>query len=299
MAVGMLHEKKIIFVTGKGGVGKSVLAASIALKVAEQKENVLLVELGDQSFYEPFFGLENVNANPTPLNSNLAVALWDVESCLREYVLYYVKVERLYKLFFDNKVTRSLVNAAPGLKELAILGKITSGERHVGPPFHYDTVVVDTFATGHALALFRAPKGMSETISRGPMGYHSSQIHNVLIDRNLVEYVIVTLADELPTTETLELNSILKNEFGANPSLIFNRLLDPPLSEDELKILRQKHHGDRSIGDFIDFLLYRMERQEVQIRRTAGESDRIMKVPLVTDVSGGIALAQKIAGMMK
>jgi anion-transporting ArsA/GET3 family ATPase len=145
--------RPFVFVSGKGGVGKSLVAAALASGAAEVGRKTLLVETGDRSYYRDFLGLSRVDHEPRPSGLGFDVALWSGESCLREYVLHLLKLERLYKIFFENKVMRALVNVAPGLGEIAILGKITSGVRKVGPPLNYDTIVVDMPATGHALAL--------------------------------------------------------------------------------------------------------------------------------------------------
>src|SRR6478609_844435 len=100
-------KQEIHFVTGKGGVGKSVVAAALALKLSRQGKKVLLVELGDQSFFKDFFELADVTFHPQLIKPNLSLALWTGESCLREYAQYLVKVESLAKLFFDNAVMRA------------------------------------------------------------------------------------------------------------------------------------------------------------------------------------------------
>ena len=105
--------EEIHFVTGKGGTGKSVLAAGLALREARKGRKTLLVELGDRSFYKDFFSLPAVDYQPTPFEKNLDIARWSGLDALREYAIYLVKVERLVKLFFENSVSRSLIEIAP------------------------------------------------------------------------------------------------------------------------------------------------------------------------------------------
>lgn len=226
--------QKIVFVTGKGGVGKSVYAAALAHKYSLGGKRTLLVELGDESFFKTFFQLPQVQYAPTKTRSSWEVALWAGTDALKEYALHLLKSEAVYRLFFENKVSRALIHIAPGLPELAILGKATSGPRHHGPSSPHDVIVVDAFATGHFLALIRAPKGMAQAISFGPMGEQSRSIMKTVMDPNICDYHIVTLAEELPIKETIELYDQLKSEFNISAHVVLNKTLNTALKSDEV-----------------------------------------------------------------
>lgn len=220
------RKTEIIFITGKGGVGKSVVAAAVALQRASVGKKTLLVELGNQSFFKDFFQLNEVAYQPTPLRPNLDVALWSGSECLREYALHLLKIESLYKLFFQNPVTKTLVNVAPALPELSILGKITSGPpRFVGPTMDYDCLVVDAYATGHFLALIRAPAGMAEAVRFGPMGEQSRSIDAVIRNQEICKYVVVSLPEEMPVIEALEVSSGIEKQTGQKPIQVLNKLI--------------------------------------------------------------------------
>ena len=277
-----MKDKKILFVSGKGGVGKSLIAAAIAYDEAKAGRRVLLVEVGDNSYYKDFWNLDSVGPEPKPLKEmGFDLAMWSGETCLREYVLYYLRSERIYRIFFENKIMRALVNVAPGLSEIAILGKITSGIRKVGPPLEYDLIVVDCYATGHALALLAAPKGLQEAIKFGPMGTHSREIDALLRDQKLVGYVVATLLEELPVTETLEFRDKLRELLGQPSAVVANKWTPLPATRDELVSIEKADHA--GLGEFAKYLCAIGDRQDSFYAALAADEKLLAlgRVPLI------------------
>lgn len=252
-----------VFVSGKGGVGKSLVAAALASQAAGMGRKTLLVETGDRSYFRDFLSFSVVDHEPRPTDLGFDIALWSGESCLREYVLHLLKLERLYKIFFENKVMRALVNVAPGLGEIAILGKITSEIRKVGPPLHYDTIVVDMPATGHALAMFRTPRGMADAIQIGPIAVHSGEVDRLIRDPEKSGLVVVSLLEELPVAETKEFSRAVKSEFGMPIRVVANRKIEVPLSTEELEALKASGAGEFS--NYAGGILKQVQTQEHQL----------------------------------
>src|SRR5271165_3200118 len=145
-----ISGKRLVFVTGKGGVGKSVCAAALAWSEAKKGRKVCLVELGHQSFYESLFETRGIGYEPSEIVSDVHISLLNPDSCVKEYVVHFLKVPKLYDIFFQNKVMKAFMNAAPAVSELSILGKLTSEIRGVFAS-EYDVYIVDCYSTGHAL----------------------------------------------------------------------------------------------------------------------------------------------------
>jgi anion-transporting ArsA/GET3 family ATPase len=257
-------NQEIHFFTGKGGVGKSIVALTMAYKKAQAGKKVLLVELGDQSFYRDLLDLDEVGYAPITLKPGLDLSLWTGADCLKEYARHLLKLESLYRLFVENPISRSLIDIAPALPEIAIMGKITSGPRKHGPQMNYDCIVVDGYATGHFLALVKAPYSMSQAVKFGPMGEQNRSIDRVLRDPSLCHYHIVTLPEELPIKETEELFEELKSFLEIKSQIIINKILRTDLTAAQLKKLAK---DNTSIGDFADYVTAVLERQEEALVR--------------------------------
>jgi anion-transporting ArsA/GET3 family ATPase len=264
---------EIIFITGKGGVGKSAVAAAYALRQSQTGKRTILVELGNQSFYQDYFETPPISYKPVNIRENLDFALWSGLECLKEYALYLLKIETLYRLFFENSVSRALINVAPGLSELSVLGKITSGPpRNVGPRLPYECVVVDAYASGHFISLLRAPRGMAEAVRFGPMGQQSRDITRVLSDPSICRYFVVSLPEELPVVEALELSEQIRRETGIRPINLMNKCL--PLNDEILP-------AEKNLEDFSRYLQEFRQRQKKMENKFAENGFAIKKLPLV------------------
>jgi len=266
--------KKAHFVTGKGGVGKSLVAAVLARHFSQKNQQILLAELSEFSFYKDFLNLPEIHYLPTKWTDKVDVSQWSANDCLREYALHLLKIEKLYELFFENPVTRSLVQVAPGLQELAILGKVTSSPRRHGPPMNYDQLVIDAFATGHFLSLLQAPRAMAETIPFGPMGEQSRSIDRYIRDPQFTEVHVVSLCEDLPITETLELYFGLQNNFQIRPRVYLNKLFN--LTKNDLASL------DTQAQDYLSAEIEAEQRAKITLQKNG---IKFIELPLVTSLN--------------
>ncbi len=272
--------KPIVFISGKGGVGKSVVAASLAHHLTKKGKKVLLVELGEKSFFEKFFQLDRegktVSYKAQEIRPNLFIAIWDFKACLKEYVSFYIKSEKLYDLFFGNQMMQKLIQAAPALKELALLGKATSGPRHVGPKLDYDHIIIDSYSTGHHRALLKAPKGIAQVIKKGPMGVQSENMMQVIQDPNLCQQVIVIKPEDLPTVEGLELKDNLKKDLGLNSTIVCNQILNFPISQKEM--LDEAKNSSGSNKELLEYFAKILDEQSICIKQVVEKDPNYIPV---------------------
>ena len=196
---GSLLERRLHFVVGKGGVGKTTVAAALALMLARRGRRTLAVEMDGAG------RLPSLLAGAPGLGEQLHVIEVEGRAALEEYLALVIPVKRLLATIFSSRVYQYFVAAAPGLKELMTVGKIwyeaTRCER--GRPV-WDAIVVDAPATGHSLQYLRMPQAARETFGVGLVQREATRIVEFLRDRATTAVHLVTLAEEMPVAETLE-----------------------------------------------------------------------------------------------
>lgn len=203
-------SKRIILLMGKGGVGKTMLAQAAARGLAAKGKRTLLIHV--LQVVEEEQKLEKVAPN-----------LWQItlraSDCFEEYIMLKLKLKALYTAFLGNKVTQYLEKAAPGVREMVLLGKIWH-EREF-----YDHVVVDMPSTGYALTMIHTPFNFASLFPGGPIYHDSKAMIETFSDPKQTAFVTVSLAEEMPVQESLELAANLRALMPANPSwLAVNRL---------------------------------------------------------------------------
>jgi len=163
-----------------------------------------------------------------PWRPHVAIARWDVESSLREYLGHYLVFKAAADKILSNTIMKALVSAAPSLAELALLGRVMAPMRHRWYRRDVDVVVIDAYATGQFMAMLRAPRGLSQTAASGPMHKQSIALTCLLSDAAICEYRLVTMAEELPIAEACEMAVEIRAETGIAPRVYCNRMIELP-----------------------------------------------------------------------
>ncbi len=227
-----LLDRKLILVLGKGGVGRSTMAAAIASACARRGRKTLLFQSNAADRVGDYFGRPPLATTP----SELAPGLWGVNTnpaaALREYGLMILKFQKVYELIFENRITRAFLRAIPGLDDYSVLGKAwfhTTEQSRKRPA--WDTVVFDMPASGHSLTMLRIPWVILETVPEGPLTRDAREVQVLLRDPVRTAAVLVTLAEEMPTQEARELTGKLET-LGIRPQ----RVLVNQVASDHLPV---------------------------------------------------------------
>jgi anion-transporting ArsA/GET3 family ATPase len=235
-----LETQRFVFVTGKGGAGKTTLTAALALALAARGKKVLVATSRAQHRLAELLGTSTFTTEIQTIARNLWGVYLVPEVALREYGALVLKSQRLVALLFDNRYAEGFFHGAPGLREWALLGKAwfhTTEKDADGAP-RFDVVLFDAPATGHGVDMLRVPKVILSAAPPGRLRSDAERAYASFQDPSFSAFVVVTLPEELPTNETLELVSVLDGELGLPVAeIVLNSALEPLFSEDEAKAL--------------------------------------------------------------
>src|SRR5687767_9711183 len=228
-------DKRLIFVTGKGGVGKSTVSAALGVIAARRGKRTIVCEVAQQERMSYVFHREGVGYRETQIGEDLYAFSIDPQRALEEYLQQQIRVKPVYDLMFKNRVFTYFAAATPGLRELVTIGKVwelAQLDRRVKRGATYDLVIVDAPATGHGLGILRTPKTFGDIARVGPVKRQADAIFEFITDPRLTSVCAVAWPEEMPVNETLFLQDNLEQEMGIPLDRIFMNGLYPQLFSD-------------------------------------------------------------------
>jgi len=232
----------VVFVVGKGGVGKSTVTAALALAAAAQQKQVCIAEMNGAESMSTLLGCPPVGYPTKRIAEGIDAISISPDKATEEYLVRTLRFRKLYDLVFRNRYIEPFMNGILGLSDLCSVGKVMDLEWQrvdgsYGPdsegPYRYDLILVDCPATGHGLALLRAAQTMMDVTGAGPLYNNSAMINGLLEDHGRSAVLLVTLPEEMPVSETLESISSLRADLNIALSGVVVNAVVPALADEQ------------------------------------------------------------------
>lgn len=201
------RARRLQFITGKGGVGKSTLAAAMGLAWAERGRKPLVVELGERASMDGVFGGGKVGWDPIEVAPAVHATAVDARRAVLEVFVRWLRVRAWAERALRSEALHAFVGAAPGVLEVATMERIISLFE-----MDWDPVIIDADASGHALMFFELPRVLEELGVGGPVATLIARMQKLFGDPNHVAVHLVTLPGALPVQETIELDHELRTK---------------------------------------------------------------------------------------
>lgn len=232
MDLNELLARRLVFVTGKGGTGKTSFSAAFAQRAAESGRKTVLVEVDNHAPSLPSILGVPASYSPSMVAPNLAICNLTWEQALEDWLALNVPVERVSRLIMTNRIVQTFLVATPGAHETVILSKVM----HMLD--EWDTVVVDLPASGHAISLLRVPSITLRMVKSGPIRKRALEILSLFASPEVTS-VLVSLPEDMVVNETLETYTRLRKEVPelSVGAVVLNRSSRPSLSPFEEALL--------------------------------------------------------------
>ncbi len=299
-----LPDRRVIFILGKGGVGKTTLAAALASARAIAGARTLLIETDARAPMASALGVER-SYSPLEAAPNLFTMLLDGGHALEEYLAMVVPGRVLLRAVFASRLYQFFVQAAPGLRELVMLGKIyyESGRKERRRNV-WDSIIVDAPSSGQALALLKMPTAARATFRQSVVGNEASNIGKWLRDRETCAIVEVTTADSLAMSEALEMHATLSAIELAPSRVFFNRVASVDFDSADITAMLGGHSkaGDSRarahLAEIARGEIARAAHSRAALERVRRETGTpVLEIPELPDLHGR-ALIDALASFM-
>ena len=221
-----LLDRKFLIVVGKGGVGKTTTSAALGLASARRGKRTLIAMANVKERLSDLFDVPPIGSDIVRVAPNLDAVNMDPKIALEEYGLMVLKVRALYKAVFENRFVRNFLRGTPGIEAWSMLGKAFFHASPPSGPPDYDMVILDAPATGHGLDMLRVPKVIHEVAPPGLLRKEADRCLEMFKNSREAGTVLVTLAEDMPANETIELHDALVSELSMSiAGLVVNRQL--------------------------------------------------------------------------
>jgi anion-transporting ArsA/GET3 family ATPase len=287
-----MREARVLFVTGKGGVGKTTVSAALGLDAAHHGLRTLIVETASDGSLAQIFDQRSLGTTPHQLDAGLFGVRIDPRKLVEDYFTRLLRVPWLADRLLSSSTFSALTAAAPGITEFLLLERILEW---LDPGFmrrrrRYDLIIVDGPATGHALKLLRTPRNITTMVPAGPLARTAARLLTLLGDPQRATVVLVSLAEEMAVRETLETHATLTSDLMLHVARpIVNRIFPRHFSAAESAQLDTYGNGGPvfAAARFAIAARREAERHVGLLRRTLGVSPILLRHVFAREVHAG------------
>jgi anion-transporting ArsA/GET3 family ATPase len=300
-----LLDRSLIFVTGKGGVGRTTVCAALAMVASERGRRTVVCEVGAHERLPSLFGRPGGHGHEVELAPRLFATTVTPQLALRDYLASQIPGP-LVRVLADSRTFQYFYAAAPGARELVTMGAIwdlVCGRVRDRGPEGYDLVVVDAPATGHALGMLRTPRTFVDIARVGPLSSHANRIWDLFTDPGRSGYAAVAAPADMSVNETLDLQERLHRQMGRPLELVIaNGVYPRRFSADELERLSALNGSPpvaRAVAAAAASQAARVRTQQSQLRRLRRDAEGdVATLPYVFAPEVGLAEVQDLAGAL-
>jgi anion-transporting ArsA/GET3 family ATPase len=288
-------DRRLIFVTGKGGVGKSTVAVALGVLAARAGRRTIVAELASHERLQRVFHSDGDNGQwegrrfeEVELTPGLYTISIDPQHAMEEYLR--VKTGPLGQALGSSRLFQVFAMATPGMRELLSIGKVwelAQFERRTRDALPYDLVVVDAPATGHGVGILRTPRTFAEIARVGPIAHQGGVIADTIADRSFTGVLAVSTPEEMPVNETLALHAALLQDELDLDAVIVNGCYPDRFSGEDAVVLEAALGGQTETAARAALRAALSERRraesqtEQQLRLHEAFPDRLATLPFL------------------
>ena len=295
---------QLFFVTGKGGVGKTTVAAALALRMAHERRRVLLVETAADRSLAALLGAEALGVEPTKLEGTLSAVRVEQRALVESYFRGLLRLPFLARRLFASSTFQAVTAAAPGVIEFVVLEHLLQWTEpgRFGRRAPYDAVVVDGPASGHAVRWLRTPRQLGRLVPIGPISGSIGRLQALIEDARRTRVVLVAIPDEMAVTELLETRAALAPVGVAMAAPVLNRAWPRRFTGAEAAAIAARPADEPLVAAARLAIAARREaeRQLARLRRDCGGAVALAERPAAAvDMEALAAMGRSLAPLLE
>lgn len=295
---------QLFFVTGKGGVGKTTVAAALALRLAHERRRVLLVETAADRSLAALFGAEALGVEPTRLEGSLSAVRIEQRALVESYFRRLLRLPFLARRLFASATFQAVAAAAPGVIEFVVLEHLLQWTEpgRFARRAPYDAVVVDGPASGHAVRWLRTPRQLGRLVGAGPISGGIGRLQALLEDARRTRVVLVAIPDEMAVTELLETRAALAPLGVALAAPVLNRAWPKRFTQAEAAAIAARPADEPLVAAARLAIAARREaeRQLARLKRDCGGAVALAERPAETiDAEALAGMGRRLAPLLE